>query len=312
MSNAIGLYVTYERFTPESLDQGMSESRGWWDSGDLLFDDKPDVPAFIFDPELDYDEEEHPSVIDAAVVWAADRLKREGATQPSSTEDPEWWSTEPAVIDYKKGVTLARDFHFHGFSDEQVEAINCLMFGNKPKTIATRKVDITLRALTAVECTVTVDVPVDADEADLTEIAHELFENKDGSDFEEDNEYWEEGTHSFNESLVCESEASGIVECSVLHLIFRVPHEASPGSVTFQELISEADYEVSHHLIEGTEIIETEDETHRVTVSARLHHSVTESGAQEVAESLSHSFLDAETGAVFASELVEVEFPAWA
>jgi len=309
MSNVIGLYATYERFTPESLDQGETAERGWWDSGNLLSDEKPPEPAFIFDPELDFDENEHPSVVDAAVAWAADRLKREGAIHPSSTQDPEWWSTESEVVDYASGETQVRSFHFHGFSDEQVEAINTILFGGEAKTLATRKVDFTLRALTAVEYTLTVDVPVDADDDDLFEIAHQLYDETDGSEYHDDGVTWDEGTHCWSEHD--ESNNSQSVECSILHLTFRVTPPANPSAASYQDLINEADYHVRHDLIEGSEIIEIDDKSHRVIVSARLHHAVTEEGAQDVAESLSHDFRDTGSNSVFDSELLEVEFPMW-
>ncbi|TDX26768.1 hypothetical protein DFO67_11533 [Modicisalibacter xianhensis] len=62
-----------------------------------------------------------------------------------------------------------------------------------------RKVDITLRALTAVEHTVTVDVPVNATDDDISSLASELFENTDGNDFVDDGVTWDEGTHTWSD-----------------------------------------------------------------------------------------------------------------
>jgi len=306
MTKPIGFYVTFQRFTPESIDMGDAESRGWWDSGNWMTDDKPEAPAFIFDPVLDFDEDEHQSVDDAAVQWAVDRLKREGATQPSSTEDPEWWSTESEVEDFGTGATLVRSFHFEGFTPEQQEAINRTMFGQDTKPMATRKVEITLRALTAMEYTVTVDVPADADDEDLQEIARELYSNTDGSEFHDDEVTWDEGTHTWQE---VDDDASE-TQSSVLHLTFQIT-VPEPVAEDFETLINEADYTVSHDLIEGTEITEVDESSQRVIVTATLHHTVTEQGAQEIAHGLHHLFQAADASLQYASELVDVDFPAW-
>lgn len=306
MTNATGLYVTFQRFTPESIDMGEVESHGWWDSGNLMTDDKPAEPAFVFDPALDFDEDEHQSVDDAAVQWAVSRLKREGATHPSSTEDPEWWSTESEVEDFGTGATIVRSFHFEGFTPEQEEAINQAMFGRESKPVATRKVEFTLRALTAMEYVVTVDVPEDADDDDLQEIARQLYSDTDGSEFHDDEVTWDEGTHTWEDA---EADTSDL-ECSTLHLTFKV-NVPAVAETDFAPLIEEADYTVSHDLIDGNEIISQDADSCRIVVVATLHHSVTEQGAQDIAAELHHVFQSADGSLQYESELVEVEFPAW-
>lgn len=306
MTNATGFYVTFQRFTPESIDMGEAESHGWWDSGSWMSDDKPEEPAFVFDPDLDFDEDEHKSVDDAAVQWAVDCLKREGATHPSSTEDPEWWSTESEVEDFGTGATVVRSFYFEGFTPEQQEAINQTMFGQDSKPMATRKVEITLRAMTAMEYTVTVDVPADADDEDLHEIARELYSNTDGSEFHDDEVTWDEGTHTWEEVDDNASET----QSSVLHLTFKVSVPAA-AETNFASLIEEADYTVSHDLIEGTEIISQDADSCLTVVAATLHHSVSEQGAQDIAAELHHVFQSADGSLQYESELVNVEFPTW-
>lgn len=123
-----GFYVTFDTVTPESAEAGDTHRSGWWEPGEWLLDDKPDTPAFVFDPE-DYDEEEHDDLDEAIVEWAVGVLESEGAIHPSShpANDADWWSTESEVMDYATGEEITKSFHFHNLRGDLVERINFRM-----------------------------------------------------------------------------------------------------------------------------------------------------------------------------------------
>lgn len=106
-----GFYVTFETYTPHSLDMGNADRRGWWMPGEWLFDERP---------------EEHGSVQDAIVEWAVGTLKREGAIYPSDSpcDDARWWSTEDETTSFETGETMVKSFHFEGFHLDTQRLIN--------------------------------------------------------------------------------------------------------------------------------------------------------------------------------------------
>jgi len=112
-------YVTFQRVTEESAAHGEAESSGWWEPGGWEFDDKPDEPAYQFDPDGDYDKEEHGSIQNAVIEWAVKLLKDQGATHFSGND---WWSTEPEQ-DMHDGSYLTLSFHPEGF-DDLIKRIN--------------------------------------------------------------------------------------------------------------------------------------------------------------------------------------------
>lgn len=113
-----GFYVTFDVVTEESAEHGEAERRGWWEPGGWEYDDKPDSPAYSFDPE-DFDEEEHENLDEAIVDWAVKLLKDEGAVHPSSSP----WSPRDWVGTGAEEDGMVRSFHFHGFSDHLIERV---------------------------------------------------------------------------------------------------------------------------------------------------------------------------------------------
>jgi len=108
-----GFYVTFDVVTEESAEHGEAERRGWWEPGGWEYDDKPEEPAYSFDPEDDFDEDEHENLDEAIVDWAVELLDGEGASHFSGSD---WFSTEPE-LDIHDGSRLTRSFHFDNFSD---------------------------------------------------------------------------------------------------------------------------------------------------------------------------------------------------
>ena len=124
----VGFYVTFGTLTEESCELGEAARTGWWDEGEHLLEEKPAYPAypaFVFD-EHDFDEDEHDSLSEAKVAWAVDLLRKEGACHPNTfpAAFATWWSTESEVHDYATGETISKSFHFNGFTDDEIDAIN--------------------------------------------------------------------------------------------------------------------------------------------------------------------------------------------
>lgn len=129
MKNHPGFHVTFDTVTPESAEVGESHRSGWWDTGGHLIEDpmaKPYEPAFLFDQD-DY---EHDDLDEAIVEWACAVLRDNGAYHPNCypPQHATSWGTEGnEVIDYNTGETIRKSFHFHGFTEEQIKAINWSM-----------------------------------------------------------------------------------------------------------------------------------------------------------------------------------------
>lgn len=113
-----GFYVTFDVVTEESAEHGEADRRGWWGPGGWEYDDKPESPAYSFDPD-DFDVDEHADLGGSIVEWAVKLLRDEGATHFSGSD---WFSTEPE-LDIHDGSRLTRSFHFHGFSDELMQRV---------------------------------------------------------------------------------------------------------------------------------------------------------------------------------------------
>lgn len=113
-----GFYVTFDVVTEESAEHGDVERHGWWAPGGWEFDEKPDEPVYLFDPE-DWMADEDGTMDTAITDWAIEILEREGACHFSGNN---WMSTEPEK-DLHDGSSMTRSFHFHAFSDDQVQAI---------------------------------------------------------------------------------------------------------------------------------------------------------------------------------------------
>ena len=85
----------------------------------------PGMPDYVFDPTLDHDPEVHPSMSAAVAQWAADLLKRHGATRRNAAHprDITAWSTKPEPAG-DHGALLVRTFRFAGFSDALRAEVN--------------------------------------------------------------------------------------------------------------------------------------------------------------------------------------------
>jgi len=121
--NVPSISVTFEIYTPLSLEMGEADRRGWWMPGEWLYVEYPGSDAFEFDPE-DYDPEEHITVQAAIIEWAVKVLKDNGACHPSDepADNARWWSTEGG------GSTLTKQFHLN-MPDEVRESVNLIMKG---------------------------------------------------------------------------------------------------------------------------------------------------------------------------------------
>ncbi len=70
------------------------------------------------------------------------------------------------------------------------------------------KLRVHLSALTRVECEKVIEVPDDTKERDFPEIARREYDNTDGGDYTEDNDYWERG-HCWCEPVDTEKDEGG-------------------------------------------------------------------------------------------------------
>lgn len=124
-----GFFVTYTTVTPESAELGDSHRHGWWDTGGHFLgsepNDRPDQPPLMYDDEgapADGPKSHEEMLVD----WAVDTLKSEGARHPNCSDsvNADYWSTEGnEVLDFATGETVQFSYHFHGFTDEQRQAV---------------------------------------------------------------------------------------------------------------------------------------------------------------------------------------------
>ena len=128
--NVPSISVTFNIYTPLSLEMGEADRHGWWMPGEWLYDEYPGSDAFEFDPEY-YDPEEHATVRDAIVEWACSVLERNGACHPSDepADNARWWSTEDEVLSYAEGSTIGKQFHLN-MPDDIRERVNLIMRGD--------------------------------------------------------------------------------------------------------------------------------------------------------------------------------------
>lgn len=109
----IGFYVSFATVLPDGED---THRLGWWVPGDLMLSVKSDRPSYEFDPE-DGD----------LIEWAANLLKEHGAIYPSqepvTSPAVVWMHTDSEVLSYETGETIVYSYHFHGFTDEQIEQV---------------------------------------------------------------------------------------------------------------------------------------------------------------------------------------------
>jgi hypothetical protein len=75
----------------------------------------------------------------------------------------------------------------------------------------TKKVRITLAALTRVEYTEVLEVPADMTDAELDALVDKRYDNVDGGDYEDDPEFWERGTSTGWEAVSSITEPTFVV-----------------------------------------------------------------------------------------------------
>ena len=103
------IVITYQTFSPESLESGDVEDQGWKDEeGESMIPDE-------------YDYEDDITAVDKAI----DFLKKNGANEPSSSHfnTGVWYSTSDPDIDYKSGNETYYSYHLKGFTPEEEQEI---------------------------------------------------------------------------------------------------------------------------------------------------------------------------------------------
>lgn len=123
MSQQPAFYITFDVVTEESAAHGEAERRGWAEPGGWEFDDKPETPAYAFDPEGDMDWDEFDSISEAKVAWATKILEDAGATHFCGNDRNPWWSTEAQVEDYSTDERYTYHYHPEGFTEKQMAAL---------------------------------------------------------------------------------------------------------------------------------------------------------------------------------------------
>lgn len=103
------LRVSYARYTPESLEHGEAEERGWIDEEGVLME--PD----------EFDIEDGLTATDLAASY----LYEIGATEPSSSvwHPGLWYTAHKAEEDYRGGSYEDHSYHPVGFSEDQEREI---------------------------------------------------------------------------------------------------------------------------------------------------------------------------------------------
>ena len=103
------IVITYQTFSPESLESGDVEDQGFKDEeGESMIPDE-------------YDYEDDITAVDKAI----DFLKKNGANEPSSSHfnTGVWYSTSDPDIDYKSGNETYYSYHLKGFTTEEEQEI---------------------------------------------------------------------------------------------------------------------------------------------------------------------------------------------
>lgn len=101
--------ISFARTTPESAADGDNSETGWIDEEGVA---------------MEVDDEDREMELTLEYITAR-YLINEGALYPSSSSFHAgiWYSTEPAVIDYRTGETEERSYHLYGFSEQQERQI---------------------------------------------------------------------------------------------------------------------------------------------------------------------------------------------
>ena len=120
------ILTTYEIWTPEDVEAGDTDERGWIDEEGYAFvPDKWDYEEFIEEEELP-ENTSHADIKDAVVaVLALNFLKDAYVQQPSSSHFHPgiWYTNYDHDEDYRTGGKEQRSYHLDGFTPEQEEYI---------------------------------------------------------------------------------------------------------------------------------------------------------------------------------------------
>jgi hypothetical protein len=113
--------ISYEIYTPESVEVGDAEERGWIDEeGFEIIPEDFDYEEYIEEEELSEDtsfEQIHDAVV---ARMAADFLKDEFADAPSNSSfSLGTWYTAYGEADYSTGETENKSFHLQNFTPAQ-------------------------------------------------------------------------------------------------------------------------------------------------------------------------------------------------
>lgn len=120
-TRSVRIRTTYETYTPDDLEAGDANDRGYEDER-------------IFDPS-EYQDEEDPTR--ALIEDAARYVLNEGGVYPSSSpvrpDERTWWTTE-ADQDYCTGDQTFRSFHLDGHAD-MIAAVHRLIAARTRNTV---------------------------------------------------------------------------------------------------------------------------------------------------------------------------------
>ena len=103
--------ISYDRTTPESVDDGDFSESGW--------DDEEGVSM---EPD-EFDIEEGRDVIDKTVEF----LRNEGASDDFGSGDDRSYGTAWNTVDYRTGEEERKGYHLSGYTDEEMDFVLALM-----------------------------------------------------------------------------------------------------------------------------------------------------------------------------------------
>lgn len=97
---------------------------------------------------------------------------------------------------------------------------------------ATKKVRITLSALTRVEYSEVVEVPVSYNEDQMNDLANQLYSTLDGGEFNADPDYWERGSTECALASADERASLILVEGEIIEVATECAGEIKPAQVS--------------------------------------------------------------------------------
>ena len=103
--------ITFETYTPESIELGDAEDRGWVNEDGVSME--PD----------DYDLEDGIGAVDKAIAFLRDKGAWEASSSHWDSHCDIWYTQSDPNINYGTGEEYRESYHLAGFSEEEERQI---------------------------------------------------------------------------------------------------------------------------------------------------------------------------------------------